>query len=40
MTALALHDNGNQKSSLRFLLRWVDIHGEGGEIGPGDKIIS
>jgi len=37
MTPWALHHNANQKSFLRILLPWGDIHGEGGEISPGDK---
>jgi len=32
-----LHHSGNQKNFLIFLLNWVDIHREEGEIGTGDK---
>jgi len=28
---------GIKKSSLRFLLPWGDIHGEGGEISSDEK---
>ena len=37
MTPLVLHHHENQKSFLRFLLPWADIHEVVGEIGLGDK---
>ena len=39
MTLFTLHHHENQKSFLRFLLPWLDIHGEGSEISVGKKIL-
>ena len=34
-----LHHNWNQKSFLKFLLLWLDIHGKVGDLSAGEKIF-